>query len=64
MKLYLENEIQTQLFEKRHFFVMHLKADANMKKKLRYFIYGCKKHRKFGELYQLPKFHAKLENMP
>ena len=22
------------------------------------------KNRKFGELYQLPKFHAKLENMP
>ena len=45
MKLYLENEIQTKLFEKRHFFVMHLKADANMKKKLRYFIYGCKKQK-------------------
>ena len=43
---------------------MHLKADANMKKKLRNFIYGCKKHRKFGELNQLPKSHAKLENMP
>ena len=49
---------------KETFFRYVSQADANMKKKLKYFIYGCKKHRKFRELYKLPKFHAKLENMP